>query len=878
MRTVFLLCLMFGFAASSAFGAEDGVWWEGERAEKTNFKSARWLSGKGLPNGDLLSGGDWLANAGKRKGAELFARYTITVPQDGDYHFWTRKFWKHGPFRWRFGKDKWQTCGRNIALADNVVFRKNICVNWVYLGKVALKQGKTAFEVRLLAKDGANAMACFDAFLLTKRPFFPRGKLKPAEKTGLAERGWWAFEPEVDSFSESPIDLRGLNEKVAGESGFVTRNGKELLRGDGKPIRFWGVNCGPNVVGLDEDSLRYLARKLAKNGVNLVRYHGPIFDKSASDPSKVDMAFLGKLHTFAHIMKSEGIYLELSFYFPLWFNIKPTYGIPGYNIIKNKRPFALLYFDPRMQAIYKSWAKALLTTPNPHSGIPLGKAPAVAFVEIINEDSFLFWTFDSKRIPRVQMEKLEKLYGDWLKARHGSLDKAAQAWGWQKQKYDSPAKGRMMLLDAWHMTAKGHGNAAKKRRMSDQVRFLVEHQRTFYSDMIRHFREELGAKCLIICSNWKTADAKTLNALERYTYTAGDVIDRHGYFGGQHKGKRASYAVDKGDTYRDRAGVREPAALPIRVVQEADYPHVISELGWKNPNRYKGEAPFVCATYGALQGIDGLMFFAIHGADWEWSTQKFPVALPSLLGQFPAAALIYRQGYVVEAPDALHENVSLKSLFALQGSRLTESANLDALRKADLPGAAKEEINTGRQALAFYSGRVTRSHGDSSQVTGGISPSGKVVGSSDKTMKWDYGKGVIILNTPKAQGVTGFLKQAGSIKLGDITITSDNEFATILIVALDNQPLATSNRILIQAMTEDKTYGWKTTSGKITNLGRYPLTVRNIAATVTFQKRTKLAATPLDANGYIPKGGKTTTGKTIRLKANAMYTIVQPQR
>ena len=36
----------------------------------------------------------------------------------------------------------------------------------------------------------------------------------------------------------------------------------------------------------------------------------------------------------------------------------------------------LLYFDERMQEIYKSWARGLLRTTNPYTGVPLADEPA----------------------------------------------------------------------------------------------------------------------------------------------------------------------------------------------------------------------------------------------------------------------------------------------------------------------------------------------------------------------------------------------------------------------------------------------------------------------------------------------------------------------
>src|SRR3954466_12959427 len=59
-----------------------------------------------------------------------------------------------------------------------------------------------------------------------------------------AQAASWPFDPTPDSFSaDALLDLRSLNEKIAGETGFVRvgANG-EFVRGDGQPLRFWAVN------------------------------------------------------------------------------------------------------------------------------------------------------------------------------------------------------------------------------------------------------------------------------------------------------------------------------------------------------------------------------------------------------------------------------------------------------------------------------------------------------------------------------------------------------------------------------------------------------------------------------------------------------------
>ena len=55
--------------------AQDYVWWEGENPVETNFPKNSWFAaGTFADRRDLLSGGDWLSNSGKRGRDEAFAR------------------------------------------------------------------------------------------------------------------------------------------------------------------------------------------------------------------------------------------------------------------------------------------------------------------------------------------------------------------------------------------------------------------------------------------------------------------------------------------------------------------------------------------------------------------------------------------------------------------------------------------------------------------------------------------------------------------------------------------------------------------------------------------------------------------------------------
>ena len=108
----------------------------------------------------------------------------------------------------------------------------------------------------------------------------PRGKLKPGVKYNRAPDGWFPFEPDADTFRESAIDLRYLNESVAGSKGSLLRRGEDLVfANEGKPVRFWGVTIGTEACAMDHSAIDYMARNLAKHGVNMVRFHlGAAFD------------------------------------------------------------------------------------------------------------------------------------------------------------------------------------------------------------------------------------------------------------------------------------------------------------------------------------------------------------------------------------------------------------------------------------------------------------------------------------------------------------------------------------------------------------------------------------------------------------------------
>lgn len=850
------------------------VWFEAESYRATNFPPRHSFQPANETEKAVLSGGAWVGAEGPRS-LPLFLEYELTVPEGGTYDFYARKFWKHGPFRWRFDQQPWQSVGKDPALLDDSPIRQFVGANWIGAGTATLTAGKHRLRIELTENNGA---AAFDCFVLTRTPFIPRGKSRPGEKLGRTEPGWFAFEPDLDRFQPTPLDLRSLNERVAGEGGFIVRKGEAFVQSKtGKPMRFWAVNAGGELARMPQGALGYLARDLAKKGVNLVRIHGAIWQESnyrAVDPEK-----LAGVQRLVAALKKEGIYTCLSLYFPLWMEIPE--GDPllsGYG--PGKKPFALLFFQPELQKLYKGWWKTLLTAPNPY-GEPLGKDPAVALAELCNEDSYLFWTFSYDNVPAPQMTTLETLFGQWLSSKYGSIEAALATWKEPNAK-DRASAGRVAFSPLWELFNK------RGQRSQDTATFLAQHQRGFFDRMGSYLKQELGFAASVYGSNWVTADARFLGPLDKWSNTGLDAMDRHGYFGGRHEGPRASYSLSVGDLYEDKSALLSPeAGLPLFDLRWNGLPSMLSEVNWPMPNRFRADLPLLAAAYGALQGSSAIHFFALSGASWSQQHGKFDLQVPTILGQSPAAALIFRKGLVATAPTVVEANLKLTDLFALKGAPVSAPVNLDALRAADIPAGQTRPLESlpALDPLAYLVGQVRANVSEA----GGASKLGSLVGidrqkkvarSATGELSWNWGRGRAVIAAPQANALIGFLADAGTVTLPAMTLTSQLEYGAIALVALDGLPLTTSKKLLLQVASEDKNWGWRTAPAdkglqRITELGGAPILVKNLTGSVSLTRpdAAQLTVTALDPNGYPTL--KMGTAKSIVLRPETLYYLIE---
>jgi len=846
--------------------APDYVWWEGEapKAQSGELKDTHVFDS---PH-PRLSAGRSLGGTGK---AGTFVEYEVEVSREGEYRFYARKFWHHGPFRFRWnGEGDWRTVHR-AALLDTVELRQH-CINWVPCGKVRLRKGTNSLRLEAVEPYGPFVLDCF---VLTPGPFEPRGALKPGEKYNLADPGTWAFEPDPDDFRPDALNLRALNEKVAGENGYLTvdKNG-DFVDGRGRPLRIWAVNTG---VQNDHDleDLRRHAKALAKRGVNMVRHHGHLNPAPNEPIAKVNEAQIDAVHRLVAAMKEEGIYTTFS---PFWATSKgdASWGIPGHG---GGELFTLLFWDETLQNAYKGWIRELLTRPNPYerNRTPLARDPAFAIFQIQNEDSLFFWT----TCGFLKGEKERR-----LTAKYHAWRKAAGLPG-------TPP----LNFKFWEL-----GRPTQDHK--DTMRFFAETQRAWNREVERFLREDLGCRALVNAGNWRTANQERLLDLERYSYDVNGVIGVNRYVNGgegaaahvnPRQGHRAGYAVDAGDFFQDTSVLLDPGRLPTAAKQVAGRAYIVSESTWVPPMSHQAEGPFLVAVHSALNGVDAYYWFATGSVAFDATIAKWQFACPPLLGGFPAAAFLFRKGLVQRGAPVVHEERALDDLWNLRPPVLAEEGGYDPNRDAGF--GPQSAIRTAVDPLAFLAGPVEVVYGgDPARSTTAdlkalIDREGKKVVGITREVVFDFGTGLCTVNAPAAQGAAGFLAKAGPVALKDLRIESRMEYAAVLAVALDARPLRESRRILVQITAKARPHGWRQSEAAYTHdkkihqgfridaKGSAPWNVAATDLTLILAGPAARKVTRLDENLYPapdrvearPAAG----GITITPPPNAMYLLVE---
>ncbi len=192
---------------------------------------------------------------------------------------------------------------------------------------------------------------------------------------------------------------------------------------------------------------------------------------------------------------------------------------------------------------------------------------------------------------------------------------------------------------------------------------------------------------------------------------------------------------------------------------------------------------------------------------------------------------------------------------------------------------------------------MTRTGGDPDETTISdlspwFDPAAGTIRSATSELLWDYRREICTMDAPAAQGVTGFLRRGGGrYELSDVTIESENEYATVNVVSLDDRPIAESQRILVQVVTVNRLTGYETkpasfTIGKgeraysvegeqIVRIGKPPFRIANTNVTLAIDNPRLSEAVVLDIHGYKKLTVPIENGR-LTLPEDAIYVVLRP--
>ncbi len=249
------------------------------------------------------------------------------------------------------------------------------------------------------------------------------------------DEAYFPFLPSFDA-PENITNVSAWLPRPAGAAGFVrVSNGRLVVGPEGapqteRPIRFWATNTCFSGNFPDRQQAERVAARLARLGINCVRlHHMDSRDIWGKSPNKtiIDPEQLARLDYYIYQLKQHGIYVNINLHVSR--TLGPKEGFPD-DPRRPKYDKGIDNFHQPMIELQKKYARDLLTHVNPHTNTAYTDEPAVAFVEINNENALIDeW---GKRamddLPEPYATDLRKQWNAWLRKKYGTTDALRSAW------------------------------------------------------------------------------------------------------------------------------------------------------------------------------------------------------------------------------------------------------------------------------------------------------------------------------------------------------------------------------------------------------------------------------------------------------------------
>jgi hypothetical protein len=592
-----------------------------------------------------------------------------------------------------------------------------------------------------------------------------------------------------------PVDISFVfaDEKPAGKHGFLTVRGDGFAFQDGTPGRFWGTNFNSGACFPAHPDSEMVARRLAKIGLNIVRFHQMdaewatpnIFEQNRAVPKdttrSLDPVSMDRLDYLIHCLKEQGIYVYLDMLTYRQFRAED--GVDAYEQLPQAaKPY--LYFDPRLIKLQREYNEQLWNHHNPYTGLDYKDDPAIVMCELVNEADF----FTHPVTIEPYRTRFEAIYRTWA-------------------------------VDQGVTLTAGPVDFAKPD--ADMSRFFVEKMMDYNRDMVMHLRS-LGVKIPLTGTNWTTTLGVAAAQAEM------DYCDSHVYW---------NYPwTDPVGTVTSRPMVAElyNDYAVLAMMRLEGKPFFVSEWDHAYPATFRAESVLPLAAVSSFQNWGGAAIHTYRYGTWvpedrlagASSTingivyRNFFDAFndPAKFGLFYHAALIVRRGDVRPAENRV-------------AVCMPEDGNWQKLSVNDLPGLVG--LPETSQVDMVAPGHKPQAQRVISAVEKPADEPGELISDTGE-LRRNWKERIGIIDSPRTKAAYGFLCDAGPVKMNGLEIESGNDFGVVALSSLTDDPIETSHSMLLTAIGRCENSGaqYNEEHTRLLSAGTHPMLIEAIAAQI----------------------------------------------
>ncbi len=664
-----------------------------------------------------------------------------------------------------------------------------------------------------------------------------------------ANRDWVPIQNVRDIVPGSVIDFSFLLDKPAGKYGFIRNvNGEfQFEKYPGKQARFFGANICFTTNFMEKKFVDRMLDEFAATGYNIIRLHHydrAVVARRNRTSTSLDPAMIDKMDYLLAACKKRGIYVTLDLFVYRRLEKGEIPEFPDHEVDVQEFK-ALAFVNENAMKNFETFSANLMNHVNPYTRLAWKDDPVIVTISLINEDTL------SANYNRYVF--IRKIYD---------------------QKFEEYVKIKRLKL-----------NEGNRRRYFEQ--FLNEIYSRGYRRMSKFLRS-IGVKALLTDQNHITNISTTALRDQQ------DFVDNHFYWGHPQflDGRwQLPAAVDTASAAGSFAGGIS-SMFPSRIFGK---PFSISEWDYVNPNPFTVEGAFLVGAYSALQNYSSLCRFAYaHSSDRVTGDQSpirfFDVSNdPLRILSERAGTLFFLRGDVKSSevcfPYLLNRNYLDIPDYPAQHPQIINRLGLIGRTGSFFDIDKSPEGTRGIFSSVLFPGKsrypMIWATGETENLLQQLLKQ-KIITSANydpATQRFTSSTGEleVIHKTKTFRAITprseGFVAPAGVRVAGKFAeILNRNTFGAILVAAVDEQPLARSNRILILHLTDVKNTGMTFTGRDMFVLqswGTLPQLMRRGEAEITLAVRPgmKLYACGFDGSRKFEMSTESAGKEKIRFTA-----------